>query len=183
LAQFESESIIHNNLCPEGFLHIGDLFKMVHPSSFSSVSNNFNLVLHKRKHYLSPELLRRFALAKDPKEFEQLFNEINPFKADLFSLGLVALELSDLKFEQSFYFEDNLLDTQIVLEKLTRAAIRYPGRVSNLLQLLLMVYNERPTPYIILTQTTDPHPPPTSADPAATPEPPAPALRAMAPNA
>lgn len=159
MAQFEAESIIHNNMCPEGFLDIGDGFKMVHPSTFSALSNNFNLALHKEKHYLSPELLQRFSVINDPQEFELLFKEIDPFRADLFSLGLLALEMTDVKFEHSFYFEDNFLNTKLILEKLTRSSDRYPGRVSRLLQQLLMVYNERPPAYIIITQKNHPRQP------------------------
>lgn len=134
-------NITHNNLSLKTILLGNTSIKLHHPFLFPA--NNFDHILEGSKHYASPELVESMRKGADLTDFDY-------FKSDVFSLGLIILELSTLVPEDSFY-TDSDLKKDVVQLKFNMMKNRYSLKLVNIVQFMLAPSESRPSLEQLLT--------------------------------
>lgn len=134
-------NVVHNNLSLNTILFGANSIKLHHPSLFQKT--NFDCILEGSKHYASPELVDSIRKGADLTDFDY-------FKSDVFSLGLLILELGTLVVEESFY-DDSELRKDVVQLKFNMMKTQFSPKLMNIVQFMLSSSASRPSLEQLLT--------------------------------
>jgi len=129
LTKLEKLKIPHGNLKPENFLLVKGKYKLADfNGTIYEKSDFFVPSLHQiTTKYVPDELKEKFV---DDQEFE-----INYFKLDVFSLGLILLECSEGNDSE----ENTLLNKEKISERINKIMNKYDSWFINLLQIMLEI--------------------------------------------
>jgi len=149
LAYLQNHSISHGCLTPDSVLMSEDgEIKILDHSLFESENSAYFACLQGHQiSYIAPELVRLL------DNNTPIPSDFNPFKADVFSLGMTFLFGALLEEPTDCYdWESSSFDEAKLAERLAKLKARYPGKLSYLLtQMLEVSPAERPTAISLLT--------------------------------
>jgi serine/threonine protein kinase len=103
----EAVKLMHGRICGEAFVKSEGQFKLLHPVALGKfiLTNQGKSNIIGEKHYLSPELT----------QIKKSSVELHTFcKADVFSLGLLAIEMASLEYVKKWYDEKHHLDEDLL---------------------------------------------------------------------
>jgi SLT domain-containing protein len=145
LKSFEDHGIRHGNLSPDCIIPASGRFWIYHPTLIPDSVNPYLRVQSLAKHYTAPEVVDLILECNSPQEFNLIVDDIDWYKADLFSAGLIALELASLVEEDDWYNEDMIIRKDLLEVKMNLVRNQYSLRLSRLLEALLSPYQARPS--------------------------------------
>lgn len=153
LQHLQSKEIAHGNLTPMSvFMGFDGEIKVADNSLLSEEHALYKLFLKGvRVPYIAPELL---PLIKEKKEPSQ--TNYNPYKADVFSLGMVFLYAALLEEPVSCYNWDELtLEGHVLFDLFEKVREKYPGPFANLLHYLIKIEPKERPDFISLVQNVE----------------------------
>lgn len=145
LKSFEDHGIRHGNLSPDCIVPVAGRFWIYHPALIPESVNPYSRVQSLAKHYTAPEVVDLILECNSPQEFNLIVEDIDWHKADLFSAGLIALEMASLVEEDDWYNEDMLIRKDLLELKMNLVRNQYTLKLSRLLEALLSPYQARPS--------------------------------------
>lgn len=130
LEVFQRYNVTHGNICLNTILVKNYDYKMILPRLLSLPSLNFHPA--PTKHYLSDDILNMLRDSKEltPKDICQ---------NDVFSLGLVLLEVCTLKITRNFRKQDGKLDLPLINEGLCHIRVHYGDELYTIIREMLVL--------------------------------------------
>lgn len=111
---------------------------------FVETAGYFHRIHSLAKHYSAPEVVELVVECNTVEEFFSIKDDIGLTRASLFSIGLIALEMSTLVEEDSWYTDDMTLKKDILQVKFSMLRDSYSWRLTRLVELLLSPSTVRP---------------------------------------
>ena len=99
----EEHKLTHNNICMDSIVHSRNKYLLYHPIYFGPSSCNTQKLLLKDKSYVSIELADMLSECQDPSEVQDLPSCLDFHLADIYSLGLLVIELATLSEAYRFF--------------------------------------------------------------------------------
>ena len=98
---------IHNNLCMESIFYSHGYYLLIHPFFMDSDAINLRKAAAGRKHYSSPELWDLFVECTSEHEIGEIQSYLDVTQSDVYSLGLILIELAAMDEAASFHEPDS----------------------------------------------------------------------------
>lgn len=129
----------HGNLTLNSIFYAESRYKTYHPDVLKpSTGDNLTKFLNKQKHYSAPEVLKPYIKnSGQPKPKGQQGQ--GSILADIYSMGLLLLELCSLKPEKDFYKEDSMVNKDLIQSKLTEMSSNYSNEFMEMVIRMLTI--------------------------------------------
>jgi hypothetical protein len=145
LQSLEQHGMRHGNLSADCVVLVNDRHCVYHPCLVPASVNAYARVHALAKHYTAPEVVDLILECASPQEFALVVDDIDWHKADVFSVGLLALEMASLVEEDDWYNEDMMLRKDLLELKMNLVRSQYSLKLARLLEAMLAPYQARPS--------------------------------------
>jgi hypothetical protein len=145
LKSLEDHGVKHGNITLDCIVPTPQAYYLYHPTLIPASVNAYNRVHALSKHYSAPEVVDLILECNTDAEFDLIKEEVDWSKADIFGIGLIALEMASLVEEEDWYNEDMILKKDILELKMNNLRNQYSSKLARLLEAILSPYQVRPS--------------------------------------
>lgn len=144
LKSLQDHGTKHGNLSMECIVPSPEGYYLYHPTLIPASVNAYSRVHALIKHYAAPEVVDMILECNSEQEYTSVQDDIDWAKADIFSVGLIALEMASLVEEEDWYNEDMILRKDILELKMNLVRNGYSSKLTGLLAAIVSPYQVRP---------------------------------------